>query len=188
MNDSLEKKLTSAISLNQYDVVKKLILNGACVNGDNSKFTVACNSGALVYIFPPLFLACTNCNIKIIKLLIDHNADVNKKNPHDDSPLLFFVINDNKSDTFEIVKLLVSHGANINEKTKNGTTPLMMAAYRNNLDIVKFLLFEGADRYLTDPKGRTFLDYATDRKSVEEIMFTNIKPATKSQNEINYII
>ncbi|ORX85055.1 ankyrin, partial [Anaeromyces robustus] len=55
----------------------------------------------------PLIAACTKGNEKIVKYLIDHGADVNKKNMNNRTPLIMAFEHGNKS----IIKYLVEHGA-----------------------------------------------------------------------------
>ena len=44
----------------------------------------------------------------------------------------------------KIVKCLVNAGANVNGKNVNGHTPLMFAVYHSNINIVSFLIENGA--------------------------------------------
>jgi CHAT domain-containing protein/Flp pilus assembly protein TadD len=50
-----------------------------------------------------------------------------------------------KSNDFTNVKELVEAGADVNTADKNGATALMWAAYRDSLDMVKYLVDQGAD-------------------------------------------
>lgn len=57
------------------------------------------------------------------------------------------------------VKKLVEYGADVNEKS-NGMTPLMIAARYNKVEIIKFLLANGAKLKTKDDNGFTALKYA----------------------------
>lgn len=57
------------------------------------------------------------------------------------------------------VKKLVEYGADVNEKS-NGMTPLMTAARYNKVEIIKFLLANGAKLKTKDENGFTALKYA----------------------------
>ena len=57
------------------------------------------------------------------------------------------------------VKKLVEYGENVNEKS-NGMTPLMIAARYNKVEIIKFLLANGAKLKVKDDNGYTALKYA----------------------------
>ena len=50
-------------------------------------------------------------------------------------------------------------------------TPLHIAVLKENLDIIKVLLEEGADINQVDEKNLTPLDYARDEKNNEIILF-----------------
>ncbi len=60
---------------------------------------------------------------------------------------------------FEFVKKLVAYGADVNERSY-GMTPLMVAARYNKVDIIKYLLANGANPELKDDKGFTAAKYA----------------------------
>ena len=66
------------------------------------------------------------------------------------------------------VKKFIEYGANVNEES-NGMTPLMFAARYNKVDIVKYLLANGADKDLKDEKGYTAAKYAQLSNSQEVI-------------------
>ncbi|MGE0207196.1 MAG: ankyrin repeat domain-containing protein [Candidatus Babeliales bacterium] len=69
----------------------------------------------------------------------------------------------------QVVKLLLDHGADINQRNSYGGTLLMAASYSGHADIVKILLERGADIHLTDNAHETALDKAAQRKKVEVI-------------------
>ena len=60
----------------------------------------------------------------------------------------------------EGVRQHLYEGVDINHITKRGSTALMCAAANGHDDIVIFLIYQGADRAITNEKGRTALDYA----------------------------
>jgi|AVFP01.1.fsa_nt_gi ankyrin repeat protein len=59
----------------------------------------------------------------------------------------------------QTVKKLVEYGEEVNQ-ISNGMTPLMYAAKYNRIEVVKFLLAEGADPNAKSDKGFTALEYA----------------------------
>ena len=59
----------------------------------------------------------------------------------------------------EVVKKFIQYGADVNENS-NGMTPLMYAARYNNLEILKYLVENGADFKIKDARGNTALKYA----------------------------
>lgn len=80
------------------------------------------------------------------------------------SPLCNAVI---KGD-METVKKFVEYGSDVNENI-NGVTPLMLAARYNRVEIIKYLLDNGAKLNALDQYGHSALYYAESSKSTEAI-------------------
>ena len=91
---------------------------------------------------------------EIVKLLLDHGADVNMTS-NGDTALMFASTNDHT----EIVRILLDHGADINVQDKYGQTALMQASGEEcgHTEIVKLLLDHGADINVQDEYGQTAL-------------------------------
>ncbi|MBU0755172.1 MAG: ankyrin repeat domain-containing protein, partial [Planctomycetes bacterium] len=103
----------------------------------------------------PLHLAVKNGHPEIVKLLIDHGADLNVKDMSDlkETPLLKAVDVNHKG----IVELLLSNGADPNLSASDGASPLHLAAGwgtaarssenkgRGLPDLVQLLIDYGAD-------------------------------------------
>ncbi len=70
----------------------------------------------------------------------------------------------------QTVKKLVEYGADVNEKS-NGITPLMIAARYNKVEIIKFLLANGAKLNIKDVNGFTALKYAELSNANEAVQF-----------------
>ncbi|RDD34093.1 Phosphocholine transferase AnkX [Wolbachia endosymbiont of Cylisticus convexus] len=96
----------------------------------------------------------------IVKLLLDHKADVNARGDDDFTPLHFAA----QSGCDDIVKLLLDHKADVNAKTSNGKTPfqkdddftpLHFAAQGGYGSMVKLLLNHGADVNAKSSQGLT---------------------------------
>ena len=107
-----------------------------------------------------LFSAASGGNIEIVKLLIEHGADAKLKNKYYESPLAHVT-------TKEIAELLIEKGADVNAQKQikrvssfsstfpsnphykgqieYGSTPLMNAINRENIEIIKLLLENGAE-------------------------------------------
>jgi ankyrin repeat protein len=95
----------------------------------------------------------------IIKLLVEHGADVNDKQVN------YIVANGGES--YNILKYLLDNGANVNQKDKEGNTALMKAAQENRVKNAKLLLKSGADTGIKNKEGKTALDMAKDSGSKE---------------------
>ena len=65
-----------------------------------------------------------------------------------------------KSGSLDYVKLAIAKGANINTKDEKGSTALHWATYYEYTDIIRFLLMQGANPYITDNYGLTPIDVA----------------------------
>ena len=59
-----------------------------------------------------------------------------------------------------IALLLIHHGASISSMDKDGKSVLMMASLNGELDLVKLLIYKGADFTLRSVHGKTALDFA----------------------------
>jgi len=84
----------------------------------------------------PLFVSCKNNNIEIIKYLLKNGAtDSSKESVF--SPLCY-------NNNFEIIKLLIEYNFNVNVIDNKNCTPLVYAAKNDNLEIIEYLLNNGA--------------------------------------------
>jgi ankyrin repeat protein len=92
----------------------------------------------------PLMQAIAGGQMSIVRLLIDHGANVNASRADGISPL-FIACELGRPD---MCKLLLLRGAGVNSgkiMAGGGTTPLMAAAARGHRVIVRMLLEAGAD-------------------------------------------
>ena len=79
--------------------------------------------------------ACYYGKQKIVRLLLENGANVDKKNKNEETPF-FSACGANLS----IAKLLIEKGAKINTKNYRKATPLINAAYNGKINIVKYLV------------------------------------------------
>ena len=144
-----------------------------------------------------LLLASQFHHKEIIKILLDHNADVNFKNYLNKTALEYVANNDNNFDIAvefinrgadvnavdnenatplmyaasgnakKILNLLIEHNADINIQTKSGYTALILAAMHNHINIVKILIKNKADVSARDGYGRRCLYYADENWNAE---------------------
>ena len=110
------------------DIVEYLINKGANINDK-------ANGGATALIFA--FFTCIKDeqkNFEIVKLLLEHGADVNIKGEYG-SPILYAC----KYWNAKVLKLLIEYGANVYEKDYNGKTLLSLSYERGDKDIINML-------------------------------------------------
>lgn len=101
----------------------------------------------------PLMLAALAGNMKLCRMLIDKDADVNKTGW---TPLHYAATHGH----LEVIRMLLEESAYIDASSPNGTTPLMMAARYGTPEAVKLLLEAGADPSLKNGLGLSALDFA----------------------------
>ncbi|KAI8794661.1 ankyrin repeat protein [Biomphalaria glabrata] len=139
--------LIAAARKGQLETVSLLLTNGAEVNRVNRK-----NQCALLF-------ACRFNHPAIVKLLLDHKADVNCCNPQDELTALLTAV---KNSHFEIVNILLDHEADVTYTTKNGINVLMIAARHASIEVMQLLLKHCPKSILNekDCNGCTALSHA----------------------------
>jgi uncharacterized protein len=108
----------------------------------------------------PLMLAALAGNVKICRMLIDKDADVNKTGW---TPLHYAATNGH----LEVIRMLLEESAYIDAGSPNGTTPLMMAARYGTPEAVKLLLEAGADPSIKNGLGLSAFDFANQANRVD---------------------
>lgn len=92
-----------------------------------------------------------------MKLLIDHNADVNAKSTFDMTSLMFASV----TGQIDVVKLLIENNhADVNGRNLNNMTALMVAAQRGKINVGKYLVYMRADKNMRDIDGCTAKEIA----------------------------
>ncbi|XP_063417138.1 uncharacterized protein LOC134699477 [Mytilus trossulus] len=97
--------------------------------------------GSVTHMGTPLLLATTFGHTDIVKLLINHNCDIN---PHDWFPItpLYLAA---LCHHVEIVRVLLEHGCDINMCNEDNESPLYVASKWGHVEIVKLLLDNNCD-------------------------------------------
>lgn len=137
--------LMYAVYIEQYDVAKVLLENGA----DPNILSIVTHPDGAVEHLTPLSCVCAHhwYPIKYIKLLAEHGADMNDTIT---APFLL-CIGHSMKDT-QKVRYMIEHGANINKEV-NGYTPIQYAALVGKLDLVDLLWELGANPLYTTSEG-----------------------------------
>lgn len=101
-----------------------------------------------------------NCSLEVIKYLLDNGADIRATDEDGQTPL-HYLVQKFRKDAIDVACLLLDHGAEIEELDDLGRTPLHHAVGTpSNIDIVKFLLDQGANLLAISSYSRPTLDYA----------------------------
>jgi ankyrin repeat protein len=116
-----------------------------------------------IYRFMPLLYYMVylspSFNVTVIKMLLEHGADVNSKTSDGDTPLHALMHSCTKLPDTSVIQLFLQHGANVNAQNHRGWTPLHSAAFYDAVDSkslakacagIKLLLIHGADLQLRD--------------------------------------
>jgi ankyrin repeat protein len=92
------------------------------------------------YGITPLHILSEYGRIDLVRLLVEHGADVNLTR---EKPTSLHMATENGH--LNVVQYLVDHGANVNYRDKDGVSPLHSACRGGYFDIVRFLVEHGAD-------------------------------------------
>lgn len=100
----------------------------------------------------------TNPSIETIDIKIKEGNNINASNTNAFDAVTYALLRgvDNKS----IKYILSKKGSDVNKLTHDGRTYIFWAAYKNNLEMVDFLLSKGAKTDVIDTHGNTFLNFA----------------------------
>ena len=132
------------------DIVKRFVeIRGYDVNKISERF----------FGRTPLANAAGEGRLDVVKYLIDHGVDVNKKQYYYERTALHYA---SESGHLIVVETLLSKGAEIDVEDEARCTPLMLAAENGNSDISLYLIDHGADVHKKDYCKGTALHYASE--------------------------
>ncbi|KAL7924627.1 ankyrin repeat-containing domain protein, partial [Trichoderma austrokoningii] len=114
----------------------------------------------------PLSWAASNGHEAMMRLLLEHGADIERMDIKGQTPLMRAI---RKGDQTTIVQLLLEKGADIEVKDENGQTPFSLAAEKGHEATVRILLDKGVNIDAKDEEGQTPLSLAA-RKGHEAIV------------------
>ena len=104
----------------------------------------------------PLHEAAMRGRGDIVRLLLEHNVDVNLPTVDHKTPLSIA----SSVGSSEVARILIQKGANVNPRTMNDWIPLKEAADNGHLDVVRLLIDNGADVDFPSDEGQTPLHSA----------------------------
>jgi hypothetical protein len=137
----------------------------------------------------PLHLACdlqekyTRDAMLLSKTLLEHGADMNKPNDHNETPLMKAVDRGHTN----VVKLLLSRGADVNAFDNDGLTALFDASRKGDVELTRLLLNHGADVNKTDNTGATPLHFAasTGKSAIVRILLEGGAQAVATDDNVS---
>ncbi|KAI9701441.1 MAG: hypothetical protein M1836_001496 [Candelina mexicana] len=150
-----DKALFAAIEAEDIPRVEIALSKGANVNGDPKKT----NSVQKI----PIGLAIRLGNERIVRLLLEYNADIEFKTTKLRSALWVAAWMGHK----DIVQILLDYRADLESMHENGTTPLMIAADNGHTDVVQLLLDHEADVNIKGPGDWTPLHSAAQNDHID---------------------
>ena len=152
-------------TLGSLDLARLLLTHGADVNArmtarPPTKGTYDGNFMSLVGA-TPLLLAVKASDTALMRLLLDHGADVRLGNDDNTTPLLVAAgigflegqVPAEEADALEAVRMLVERGESVTQTNDMDETALHGAAYRGADSIVTYLVERGARLDAADDKG-----------------------------------
>jgi len=101
---------------------------------------------------PPLFLACKMKSVKMVKLLLDYNADVNQIHHH-----YTCLIHAAENSELLIAKTLLEYGANPYHMHALYGSALNCAVWEDNFEMVQLLIEYGARADVTNTENQSIL-------------------------------
>jgi ankyrin repeat protein len=100
----------------------------------------------------------TNPSIEIIDQKISEGNDVSALNINAFDAVMYAILE--KTDNKTIKYLLSKKGNDVHKLTHDGRTYIFWAAYKDNLEIMKYVVSKGAKLDVVDTHGNTFLNFA----------------------------
>lgn len=154
------------------------LLHFAAIGNRPDKTLMLINQGAIINMqekengCTPLVLAVKKAHPKVIDVLLEKGADVNKATKFGYTPLIVSA----ELGLMKVTQKLLKHGANVNAITGDGVkTPLLSALMNRHISVAKLLLDAGADVYAKNEFGVSAVDYVQKEGFDKTIIGTKLK-------------
>ncbi|HAD60782.1 MAG TPA: hypothetical protein DCG12_16190 [Planctomycetaceae bacterium] len=139
------KLLKQNIGLNAAQVDGTTALHWAAYHDDTELGLMLLGAGAKPapenrYGLTPLYSACQNGNVVLVKALLKHGVDPDTSQQGEEA-----ILTAARTGSADIVQALLESGARVESKDRKNQTVLMWAAAEGHLDVVQLLIREGAD-------------------------------------------
>lgn len=117
----------------------------------------------------PAHLAARSLNHKFLKVVEELGGKINLQDKDGDTPLIKAASCNVPISKISTLKLLISKSAKVNIQNKLGFTALHYAAEKNDVEAVKLLLANGADKNLKTNDGKTPAELTTN-KTIKKLL------------------
>ena len=172
--DDLATPLIVAARDGKLDVVKFLLRYEANIEG---RGTIKID-GQVIENCTALWVAAAKGHFDVVRLLIEQNAEVDRRTSSNSTPLRAAVFDGH----LDIVRCLVENGADVNARTNINCTPLMLTCHKGHLDVASYLVEHGASINLQDNDGRSCLHCASQQGHVQLVCELLALGAKQTQN------
>ncbi|MBR1915536.1 MAG: ankyrin repeat domain-containing protein, partial [Alphaproteobacteria bacterium] len=114
---------------------------------------------------------------EVIKLFLEHGANINGKNKDGETPL--HIMAQHRS-SYDCLELLIAEGANVDAQDNNGWTPLMKAVCHPQAMMRKDVIYglaHNSDTSIKNKEGKTAYDIAKENAAFnDEKLLLILKP------------
>jgi ankyrin repeat protein len=129
-----------------------------------------------------MLLTAEHGNLKGITTMLGLGANINHTDDNHDSALTWAACScsrlpENYQTYVSIVKQLIEHDADIDHQNSEGESALISAAQTDNIEMVKYLLGQGANHTLINEDGQTALDLALVQEEQSEAIIDMLQQA-----------
>ncbi|WP_299667574.1 ankyrin repeat domain-containing protein [uncultured Polaribacter sp.] len=111
----------------------------------------------------------TNPTIEIIDQKISEGNDISALNKNAFDAVVYAILENVENKTIKYI--LSKPGNDVNKKTHDGRTYIFWAAYRDNVEMMKFVFSKGAKTDIVDTHGNTFLNFAASTGQLDQELY-----------------